>query len=289
MKYVIITGVSTGIGYSALENLVQSGYHVFGSVRNQQDADRLSQTFLDKFTPLFFDVTDEEAIIKSVEVVKSKLGPKDQLVALVNNSGIALGGPVQHLPTDVYRKQFEVNLFGVVTVTRAFLELLGAHHHSDYKGRIIMISSVSGKRSYPFVSPYTASKHALEAFSDSLRREMMLFGIDVVIIEPGPIKTPIWDKAPPADDNPFLGTEYESPLKRFYNEMITKGKNEGLPVDMVGKLIEKTITIKKPRTRYVITGRKWMDFILPGILPDRWMDKLFAKYLGISRKKTYAQ
>ena len=145
MKYVIITGVSTGIGYSALENLVQSGYHVFGSVRNQQDADRLSQTFLDKFTPLFFDVTDEEAIIKSVEVVKSKLSPKDQLVALVNNSGIALGGPFKHLNTDIFRKQFEVNLFGVATVTREFLPLLGATKDSPYKGKVVMISSVSGK------------------------------------------------------------------------------------------------------------------------------------------------
>ena len=240
MKYVLVTGVSTGIGYSAVKNLINSGYYVFGSVRNQEDADRLSSDFKDKFIPLIFDVTDEAAIEKAVEDVKTKLAG-EELAALVNNSGIALGGPLQYLPTDIFRKQFEVNLFGVVSVTRSFLPLLGAYKGSKKKGKIVMISSVSGKRSFPFVSPYTASKHALEALSDSLRREMMLYGIDVVIIEPGPIKTPIWDKAPSVEENPFLGTDYEPALRKFYGQMVTKGKVEGLHVDKVGELITKVI------------------------------------------------
>ena len=285
MKFVLVTGASTGIGYSAVEHLIRSGYGVFGSVRKQEDATRLQSDFGDNFTPLIFDVTDEQAVLDSVETVKSKMGPGDQLVSIVNNSGIALGGPIQFLPTDIYRKQFEVNLFGVVNVTRSYLELLGAKKGASHRGRVVMISSVSGKRSYPFVSPYTASKHALEAFSDSLRREMMLYGVKVVIIEPGPIKTPIWDKTPSVEDNPFLGTDYESSLRKFYGQMVTKGKHEGLPVGKVGKLIEKVITIKNPKTRYVITGRKWLDFILPGILPDRMLDRLFAKFLGIDREK----
>jgi NAD(P)-dependent dehydrogenase (short-subunit alcohol dehydrogenase family) len=285
MKFILVTGASTGIGYSAVEHLIRSGYGVFGSVRKQEDASRLKTDFGDNFIPLIFDVTDEQAVLDSVETVKSKMGPGDQLISIVNNSGIALGGPIQFLPTDVYRKQFEVNLFGVVNVTRSYLKLLGAERGASHRGRVVMISSVSGKRSYPFVSPYTASKHALEAFSDSLRREMMLYGVKVVIIEPGPIKTPIWDKTPSVEDNPFLGTDYESSLRKFYGQMVTKGKHEGLPVDRVGKLIEKVITIKNPKTRYVITGRKWLDFILPGILPDRMLDKLFAKFLGIDREK----
>ena len=285
MKFILVTGSSTGIGYSAVKHLIDSGYCVFGSVRKEEDASRLQLDFGDKFTPLIFDVTNEEEISRSVDIVKTKLGSKGKLVSIVNNSGIALGGPIQYLPTDVYRKQFEVNLFGVVNVTRAYLKLLGAHKGSSHQGRVVMISSVSGKRSYPFVSPYTASKHALEAFSDSLRREMMLYGVKVVIIEPGPIKTPIWDKTPSVEDNPFLGTDYESALRKFYGQMVTKGKHEGLPVDRVGKLIEKVITIKNPKTRYVITGRKWLDFILPGILPDRMLDRLFAKFLGIDREK----
>jgi len=285
MKYVLVTGVSTGIGYSAAKELILKGYGVFGSVRKDLDAERLKSELGDSFNPLIFDVRDEEAINKSVEIVKEKLGKDDSLAAIVNNSGIALGGPVQYLPTDVFRKQFEVNLFGVLNVTRAYLELLGAYRGAKNSGKIVMISSVSGKRSYPFVSPYTASKHALEALSDSLRREMMLYDIDVVVIEPGPIKTPIWDKAPSVEENPFLGTDYEPALKSFYGQMVTKGKEEGLEVDLVGRLIEKVITSNRPKTRYVITGRKWMDYILPGILPDRLLDRLFAKFLGIDKNK----
>ena len=284
MKYILITGVSTGIGYSATKNLINAGYGVFGSVRSQEDADRVASDFGEQFIPLIFDVRDQKAIDRAVASVKSKLGGEG-LAALVNNSGIALGGPLQHTPTDVFRKQFEVNLFGVVSVTRSFLPLLGAYKGSKNKGKIVMISSVSGKRSFPFVAPYTASKHALEALSDSLRREMMLYGIDVIIIEPGPIKTPIWDKAPSIEENPFLGTDYEPALRKFYGQMVIKGKMEGLPVDKVGKLITKVIQIHNPKTRYVITGRKWLDYILPGILPDRWLDKLFAKFLGIDKEK----
>ena len=285
MKYVLVTGASTGIGYSAVEQLISNGYGVFGSVRKQEDADKLKSDFGNHCIPLIFDVRDEDAINESVQVVKQNLTEDDQLAAIVNNSGIALGGPIQHLPTDVFRKQFEVNLFGVVNVTRSYLKLLGAHKEATHKGKIVMISSVSGKRSYPFVSPYTASKHALEALSDSLRREMMLYDIDVIIIEPGPIKTPIWDKAPSVENNPFLETDYEPALRKFYTQMVTKGKKEGLSVDKVGRLIEKVITLKNPKTRYVITGRKWMDFILPGILPDRLLDKVFAKFLGINKEK----
>ena len=284
MKYVLVTGVSTGIGRSSLEHLVKGGYRVFGSVRNQKDADQLSSEFGDSYIPLIFDVTNEQEILDSVEEVKSVLTNDDQLVSIVNNSGIALGGPIKYLDTEVYRKQFEVNLFGVATVTREYLPLLESTNSQNHRAKIVMISSVSGKRSFPFVSPYSASKHALEAFSDSLRRELMLFGIDVVIIEPGPIKTPIWDKAPAIDENPFLGTEYESALRRFYGQMVTKGKLEGLPVSRVGSLVERVISMKRPKTRYVVTGRKWIDYILPGILPDRWLDRLFAKFLGIDKK-----
>lgn len=284
MEYILITGVSTGIGYSSAVNLIDSGYFVFGSVRNQSDAEKLKSELGSNFMPVIFDVRDEVAIGKAVKEIQSVIGEK-VLSALINNSGIALGGPIQYLPTDVYRKQFEVNLFGVVNVTRSFLPLLGASKGARTKGKIVMISSVSGKRSYPFVSPYTASKHALEAFSDSLRREMMIYGIDVVVIEPGPIKTPIWDKTPSVEDNPFLGTEYESALRKFYGQMVTKGKTDGLHVDRVGELVTRVIKHNKPRTRYVITGRKWMDFILPGILPDRWVDRLFARFLGIDKER----
>ena len=145
-----------------------------------------------------------------------------------------------------------------------------------------MISSVSGKRSYPFVGPYTASKHALEGYSDSLRRELMLYGIDVVLVEPGPIKTAIWDKAPSPDDNPFLGTDYEDSLRIFYKQVVEKGK-QWLESDSVGKLIKKIIELKKPKSRYVISANKLRDYYIPGLFPDRFFDKIIAKILKLRK------
>ena len=202
MDCVVITGVSTGIGLSATEILCDSGYKVFGSVRKIEDADELTSKY-SNFKPLIFDVRDEEAIQKSADYVKQELSDQDRLVGLVNNSGIALGGPFKYLNTDIFRKQLEVNVLGVVSVTQKFLNLLGAYKGSKHQGKIIMISSVSGHRSYPYMAPYTASKFALEGMSDSLRRELMMYGVDVILIEPGPVKTAIWGKSPDRDDNPF--------------------------------------------------------------------------------------
>ena len=174
---------------------------------------------------------------------------KSSLSCIINNAGIALGGPVRYLDVDIFRQQFEVNFFGLIEVTKCFLDLLIESNKYKMKNKIINVGSISGKRSYPFVAPYTSSKHALEGFNDALRRELLLHEIDVVLLEPGPIKTPIWDKTPSVDNNPFLGTDYESALRKFYTQMVTKGKKEGLHVDRVGELIEKVITLKKPRTR----------------------------------------
>ena len=145
-----------------------------------------------------------------------------------------------------------------------------------------MISSVSGKRSYPFVGPYTASKHALEGYSDSLRRELMLYEIDVILVEPGPIKTAIWDKAPSPKDNPFLGTDYEESLKIFYKQVVEKGK-QGLESESVAKLIKKIIELNKPKTRYVISANKLRDYYLPGLFSDRLFDKIIAKILKLKK------
>ena len=139
MKNVLVTGASTGIGYSSVQNLISSGYRVFGSLRNKSDADKLSEEFGDNFIPLLFDVRDEDAIKDAFQKVTDSIGNEGYLHALVNNSGIALGGPLQYLPTDIFRKQFEVNVFGVVTVTRTFLPLLGTKRGSKNKGKIVMI------------------------------------------------------------------------------------------------------------------------------------------------------
>ena len=143
-----------------------------------------------------------------------------------------------------------------------------------------MISSVSGKRAFPFVGPYTASKHALEGLSDSLRRELLIYGVDVILIEPGPIKTAIWDKVTDIETSPFIGSTYELALRKFHSFFMKKGKN-GLGADVIGRLILKIMKNKKPKTRYVVTREKLISYILPGILPDRILDRKIGKGLGL--------
>ena len=281
MKNIVITGVSTGIGYAAALRLTKAGYTVFGSVRNEDDAKRLQIELGENYHPLIFDVTDASAIEESAEYVTKVVGDNG-IDALINNSGIALGGPILELPVDVFRKQFEVNVFGIVTVTQAFSKLLGAYKESRHQGKIIMISSVAGKRSYPFVGPYSASKHAVEGMSDALRRELMLYGIDVILVEPGPVKTDIWKKTPDPENNIFLQSDFESALRKF-NSMIKQLENKGLAADVIAKRVEKIINSNSPKTRYVLSPNKLRDHILPGLLPDRWLDKAMSKALGLKK------
>jgi len=283
MKKVVITGVSTGIGYSSAKILCDSGYRVFGSVRKQEDAEKVTSEFGANFTPLIFDVTDSKGIQENAQIVKGELIPGEALAGLVNNAGVAMGGPINLIDTDVFRKQFEVNFFGLIEVTKTFLPMLGAVKNSMQQGKIINISSVSGRRAHPFVAPYTASKFAVEAFSDALRREMLLYGVDVILIEPGPIKTAIWDKVPDLDDNEFTGTDYEHSLRKFYKIFIEMGK-KGFDADIIGNRVKEILQDPSPKTRHVITPNRFINFTLPGILPDRMFDKLVGKGLGLLKK-----
>ena len=282
MKNIVITGVSTGIGYAAALRLVKAGHTIFGSVRNDVDAKRLKSELGKNYCPLIFDVTDEKAIKEASEYVAGEVGDNG-IDALINNSGIALGGPILELPIDIFRKQFDVNVFGIVSVTQAFSKLLGAYKGANHQGKIIMISSVAGKRSYPFVGPYSASKHAVEGMSDALRRELMLYGIDVILVEPGPVKTDIWKKTPDPDDNVFIKSDFEPALRKF-NDMIKIFEKKGLDADVIANRIEKIINSNSPKTRYVLSPNKLRDHILPGLLPDRWLDKAMSKVLGLKKK-----
>lgn len=283
MKKVIITGVSTGIGYSSAKILCNAGYKVYGSVRTIEDAERVSTELGENLNPLIFDVTDLPAIRENAKKVQSDLREGEYLAGLINNAGVAMGGPVTLIETDVFRKQFDINFFGLIDVTKEFLPMLGAEKTSKKGGKIINISSISGKRAHPFVAPYTASKFALEAFSDSLRRELLIYGVDVILIEPGPIKTAIWDKVPDIDNNEFIGTDYESSLHRFYSMFIKMGR-KGLDADVVGKRVHHILEHRNPKTRYVITPRRFINYTLPGILPDRMFDRLVGKELGLFQK-----
>lgn len=282
-RAVVVTGASTGIGRAAVSKCVSEGSHVFASVRKQGDADGLTAEFGEGVTPLLFDVADEAAVRAGASQVAQALGNR-KLFGLVNNAGIAVPGPLLHLDTDELRRQFEINLFGVHTVTRAFADLLGADRERiGAPGRIVMISSVGGQNGAPFVGPYAASKFAIEGYSQSLRRELMLFGVDVIVIGPGAIATPIWDKAEQNDLKRFSNTPYAAAIERVADYMLTQGR-EGLPASDVGELIWRCLADANPKTRYAILRRPFMDRTLPRLMNPRTVDRIIAKRLGLAKR-----
>ncbi|NOK58658.1 MAG: SDR family NAD(P)-dependent oxidoreductase [Chloroflexi bacterium AL-W] len=283
MQHVVITGVSTGIGWGATKVLIERGFHVFGSVRKQADADRLSAEFGTNFTPLLFDVVDQAAVQKAADQVHAHLNGQT-LSGLVNNAGIAVPGPLMHLAVDQYRHQLEINLVGPLIVTQAFLPLLGAERgFKGTPGRIVNISSVGGRVAAPFVGAYTASKHGLEGLSESWRRELMIYGIDVIIVGPGSVATPIWDKANNEDITPFEGTDYIKPLQKFRTYATRSGK-KGLASERVGEVIWKALSEPKPRVRYPIVPQHFFNWTLPMLLPRRMVDRFLASQFGLKRK-----
>jgi len=283
MRTVLVTGVSTGIGRAIAEELLDSDFIVIGSVRKKEDAKYL-EDYSDNFKSVVFDVTKKNEIeVGRKEVEKILSDNNSYLSCVINNAGIALGGPVRYLDVDIFRKQFEVNFFGLIEVTKCFMDLLINSNKYKMKNKIINIGSISGKRSYPFVGPYTSSKHALEGFTDALRRELLIHGLDVVLIQPGPIRTPIWNKVPDIEENPFLKTEYEIPLRKFNKGYIKLGVN-GFSPKIIGERIVKVLMTNKPKARYVITPQKMKNYLMPGFLPDRWVDNMVGKMLGLIKK-----
>src|SRR5258706_13567370 len=251
MQSVVVIGVSTGIGWGITKVLIQNGFKVFGSVRKEQDAERLTKEFGDAFVPLLFDVTDEANVQAAAQKVREQLNG-ETLFGLVNNAGVAVPAPLIYQPIEDFRKQIEVNLIGQLIVTQAFVPLLGSDHSlRGNPGRIINISSVGGKQGSPFLGAYVASKHALEGLSESLRRELMLHQIDVIIIGPGAIATPIWDKAENIDTSFYENTEYGEAGLRLQKYMIAGGK-KGYPPEKVGEVVFHALTISKPRVRYAV-------------------------------------
>jgi len=281
MKSVVITGASTGIGETTAKYLAAQGFKVYGSVRKPEDAARLKQAIGENFEPLIFDVTDEAAIKVAAAKVRADLNG-ETLAGLVNNAGIAVPGPFLETSLDRWRKQFETNVIGLVAATQAFAPLLGTDlSQKGEPGRIVMISSVAGKRGNPFAGPYSASKHAVEGLSEALRREMILFGIDVIVIGPGPIKTPIWDKGAAPDFSKMAGSPYGKPIEAAYHFMQNLGKN-GLPPEDVAKLIHHALTGSNVKTRYTITPGKFSRWFF-NLLPARMSDRMVAKRLKIER------
>jgi len=270
--YALVTGASTGIGQACVARLAAQGFHVFATVRRTQDADALLGSSV---TALIADVTDTAALAAARDAVAAQLAGAP-LTALILNAGIALPGPLLHQPLEEIRQTLEVNVLGAIASVQAFVPLMREG------GRIVAISSVSGKFAAPFVGAYAASKFALEAACDSLRRELMLLGIDVIVIEPGPIATPIWRKSFAAASD-YSGTPYAQVAAQM-GDHIAESEKTALPPERVAQAVMTALTARNPRTRYVVIRKPLMNWWLPRLLPERWVDRLIAKKLGLQRK-----
>jgi NAD(P)-dependent dehydrogenase (short-subunit alcohol dehydrogenase family) len=280
MRSVVVTGASTGIGHATTKLLLDKGFRVFGSVRKQSDADRLKTEFGASFTPLMFDITDEAAVLASAREVRAALSG-ETLAGLVNNAGIAVTGPVLELAADEFRRQMDVNVIGPIIATQAFGPLLGSDPQlKGPKGRVVMISSVAGKNGNPLTPAYAASKHALEGLSESLRRELMLFGIDVIIVAPGPVKTPIWSKGQEAVDiNNYKNSPYRPALEKI-SAYMKHLDSIGLPPEKIAGRVLDALTLPNPKVRYQIAPDP-LRHLVTTYLPKRMVDKIIARRLGL--------
>lgn len=283
MQSVVITGASTGIGHACAKLLLDKGYRVFGSVRKQTDADRLKSEFGANFIPMLFDVTDEAAVLSAARNVRAALNG-ETLFGLINNAGIAVTGPVLGLSADQFRRQMDVNVIGPIIATQAFGPLLGADQTlKGPKGRIVMISSVAGKNGNPLTSAYCASKHAIEGLSESLRREMMLFGIDVIIVAPGPVKTPIWSKGQEQFDLSTYSNSPYLPSLQKVTAYMQHLDSIGLPPEKIAEVVYSALTLPRPKVRYQVAPDP-MRHLMAAVLPKRMVDRIIAKRVGLMPK-----
>ena len=277
MKAIVVTGVSTGIGHGLAHALCREGYKVFGTLRDPGQVEGLRTGCGGNFVPLLLDVTDSDAIARAAATVEAEVGPHG-LFGLVNNAGICDPGPLSVQSKDRFAKHFEVNVTGTLSMCQAFLPML-RRCDAGRPGRIVNMSSMSGKIAYPFLGAYAASKHALEALSDSLRRELLVYGVDVIVIEPGSIDTPIWDKSAHISTS-FADSDY-APLFQYVN--LADNRKNAQPVSAVADKVITALTARRPRARYALPDKWLLYWMLPRLLPDRILDRLIDRALGITR------
>jgi NAD(P)-dependent dehydrogenase (short-subunit alcohol dehydrogenase family) len=285
---VVITGASSGIGRATALTLARAGWHVFAGVRREADgaalaADAGAIGVGALVRPLPLDVTDEASITRAVVAVRDELGADGgRLVGLVNNAGIAGAGPIEEVSLGRFREVLAVNVLGVVAVTQAFLPLL-----RQSRGRIVNVSSVSGRAAPPFLGPYAASKFALEALSDALRVELRPWGIKVIVVEPGPIATPIWEKgetAALADRESRAGSPYAPYLDRVLG-LFRGAAARGFPPERVAATIARALAVPRPRARYLVTRNALGFALFARLAPESLRDGLFAlAMLRVSRR-----
>jgi NAD(P)-dependent dehydrogenase (short-subunit alcohol dehydrogenase family) len=276
---VVITGASTGIGAASAAELARRGFSVFAGVRKESDGARLKAQSA-HIIPVLLDVTDAAQIGAAAQTVGRFVGDAG-LTGLVNNAGIVVAGPLEILPLDQLRLQLEVNVVGQIAVTQAFLPLLRAA-----RGRIVNMSSLNGRIASPYLAPYAASKHALEAVNNAMRLELRAWGIRVCVIEPGATTTPIWDKTLAAAD--ALACKVKDDSLGLYKvdldvmrQATRKLAHAALPVDSVVRCVVHALTARRPNARYPV-GLK-VNLLLRAYkwIPDRVWDWIVQRSLGL--------
>ena len=282
-KDVVVTGVSTGIGWATTKVLVSKGFRVFGSVRKQADAERLQKEFGSSCVPLLMDITDADAVHQASKHVSALIDDRN-LIGLVNNAGIVVSGPLLYLRPSEYRRQLEVNMISPLVVIQAFAPLLGTDKkRQGPAGRIVNISSTGAKVAIPLIGGYSSSKAGLEGMSDALRQELMLFGIDVVIIEPGTVNTALYDKGEKEDLSEFQPTEYWEAVENFQKFIVNEARTNGLPPERLGEAVYLALSAAKPKARYAVVPQRFKNWTLPRLIPTRMVDAQLAKLLGITK------
>jgi len=279
-RAVLITGASTGIGAACALELDRRGWRVFAGIRDEQAGRRLAEGASARLLPVRLDVTERESIDAAVGTVRQAVGEAG-LGGLVNNAGIGVTGPLEVLPLEKLRHQFEVNTFGPIAVAQAVLPMLRAG-----RGRIVNMSSVSGRFASPYLGPYAASKFALEALSDALRVELRHSGVRVALVEPGCVDTPIWGKSRAAADQ--RAAEAPSGALDHYQDdiaavraMSQRAAETAMPPERVVRAVVHALESPRPKTRYVVGGEARVATFLMGILPTRARDFLICRSVGL--------
>lgn len=277
---VLITGTSSGIGWATALHLDRLGFEVFASVRRPEDAERLAAAASDRLVTLQLDVTDTASVEAARASVEEKLGGRG-LDGLVNNAAYTTTSPMEFVDIDALRRQFEVNVFGVAAVTKAFLS-----HVTRPGGRIVNVSSGAGRIVTPLIGPYCASKYALVALSDALRVELRGAGIGVSIIEPGFIETPMHEKndaqiAELLEALPVAGTERYAPALQRLKATNEKLSKTAAPALDVARAIERALTDARPKARYPVTREARLLYWIGPFLTDRMRDAIFGRIVGL--------
>jgi NAD(P)-dependent dehydrogenase (short-subunit alcohol dehydrogenase family) len=279
---VVVTGASTGIGRATALHLDALGLRVFAGVRREKDGESLRREASPRLTPIRLDVTDAGQVADAARQVGDAVRDS-RLAGIVNNAGIAVAGPVEFVPLDRWREQLEINVLGMVSMVQSFAPLL-----REGRGRIVTIGSLGGRLAQPMAAPYCASKHALEAISDALRLELRPWNISVSLIQPGAVKTPIWDKGLRAGAEllrtapPEVQTLYGAAVEVATKIAIHENETGVDPID-VARAVEHALLSSRPRTRYPVGRQAKLLIPLSRLLPDRLKDELLLRVSGLPR------